>query len=319
MSNAALYIATVLIWGSTWIAIEFQLGVVEPAVSVFYRYAIAALLLFGWCAASGRPLAFGRAAHARFMLLGLALFSINYMLTYHAQQWITSAIAAILFSTMLWLNMINARLFFGVHSGRRVVAGSLLGVAGIVVLFYPEVRNLSWSDATLIGASLSLLGAFVSSLGNMVSQDAQRRGLPVVPTNAWGMAYGALFTGLASTLQGHAFTFDPSPGYVLSLMYLAVFGSILAFGAYLTLLGRIGAHRAGYAMVMFPVVALAISVVFEDLAITRNLVAGVALVMLGNVFVLQSRRMKRAVPPPVEDQPAPADGAFSRRSRRATR
>jgi drug/metabolite transporter (DMT)-like permease len=290
LSNALLYVATVLIWGSTWIGIEFQLGVVNPMVSVFYRYAIAALLLIGWCRLRGKSLAFGGAAHLRFLLLGLTLFGINYLLTYHAQQWLTSALAAILFSTMLWLNMINARLFFGVRSGARVVAGSLIGVAGIVILFYPEVRYLSWSDATFFGAVLALLGAFVASLGNMISQNAQNRGLPVVQSNAWGMAYGALFTGLLALLRGHAFTFDASPGYVLSLLYLAVVGSILAFGAYLTLLGRIGAHRAGYAVVMFPVVAVVISVLFEDLRVTGNLIAGAGLVMLGNVFVLQTRR-----------------------------
>jgi len=294
LNNTALYLATVLIWGTTWIAIEYQLGVVAPAVSVFYRYVIAAVLLFAWCRARGRSLAFGPTAHLRFMLLGLALFSLNYLLTYNAQQSITSALAAILFSTMLWLNMLNARLLFGVRSGPRVLAGSLVGIAGIIVLFYPEVRYLSWSDATFFGAMLALLGAFISSLGNMVSQDAQRAGLPVVPSNAWGMAYGALITGSIAWLRGETFAFDLSTGYVVSLVYLAVCGSILAFGAYLTLLGRIGAHRAGYAMVMFPVVAVVISIAFEGLAVSASLVVGVALVMLGNVFVLETRRRKPA-------------------------
>lgn len=294
VNNPALYIATVLIWGSTWLAIEFQLGVVAPVVSVFYRYAIAASLLFAWCLLRGRSLRFGPAAHGRFMLLGLTLFSVNYLFAYHAQEWITSALAAILFSTMLWLNMINARLFFGTRSGARVVTGSLIGIAGIVVLFYPEVRYLTWTDMTLFGAGLALLGAFISSLGNMVSQSAQHRGLPVITSNAWGMGYGALFTGLTAVAEGTEFAFDASAGYVVSLLYLAVFGSALAFGAYLTLLGRIGAHRAGYAMVMFPVVALVLSILFEGLQITPHLLAGVGLVMLGNVFVLQGRRAAAA-------------------------
>jgi len=294
MNNGLLYVITVMIWGSTWLAIEFQLGVVAPEVSVFYRYSLASLLLFGWCQARGLRLSFGLRAHSRFLLLGLLLFCLNYILTYHAQLHITSALAAIAFSTMLWMNIGNARLFFGVRSGPRVIVGSILGVAGIVTLFLPQVGSVSLNDATLYGATLSVIGAFIASLGNMVSQEAQKSGLPVLQANAWGMFYGTLLTGAIALGQGHEFNFDPSAGYVLSLAYLAVFGSIIAFGAYLTLLGRIGAHKAGYAVVMFPVVALMLSVLFEGLQITFNIVAGVVLVTAGNIIIL--RRERVAVP-----------------------
>jgi drug/metabolite transporter (DMT)-like permease len=290
MSNAILYLITVMVWGSTWLAIEFQLGVVAPEVSVFYRYSLAALLLFGWCRARGLNLRFGLRAHSRFLLLGLLLFCLNYILTYHAQQYITSALAAIAFSTMLWMNIGNSRLFFGVRSGPRVIVGSLLGVAGIVTLFLPEIGSVTLSDATLYGATLSVIGAFIASLGNMVSQEAQKGGLPVLQANAWGMFYGTLLTGAIAQGQGLAFNFDWSAGYVLSLAYLAVFGSIVAFGAYLTLLGRIGAHKAGYAVVMFPVIALILSVLFEGLQITANIVAGAVLVTVGNVIILRRER-----------------------------
>ncbi|HWM29248.1 MAG TPA: EamA family transporter [Woeseiaceae bacterium] len=295
MSNGLLYLITVLVWGSTWLAIEFQLGVVAPEVSVFYRYCLAALMIFGWCRARGLNLRFDRRAHGRFLLLGLLLFCLNYILTYYAQQYITSALTAIAFSTMLWMNIVNARIFFGVRSGPRVIAGSMLGIAGIITLFLPQIGSLSLTDATLYGAGLCVLAAFVASLGNMASQAAQKGGLPVVQANAWGMFYGALFTGAIALVQGHEFNFDSSVGYVVSLTYLAVFGSVVAFGAYLTLLGRIGAHKAGYAVVMFPVVALVLSVLFEGLQITANLVAGVILVTAGNIVIL--RRERAAVPP----------------------
>lgn len=305
-NNTLLYLVTVLIWGSTWLAIEFQLGVVAPEVSVFYRYLLASAILFGWCRARGLRLAFDRQGHLRFLLLGLLLFCLNYILTYYAQVYITSALSAIAFSTMLWMNILNARIFFGVRSGARVIVGSVLGVAGIVTLFLPQVADLSLSDTTLFGAGLCVLGAFVASLGNMVSQSAQKRGLPIIQSNAWGMFYGALLTGTVALGQGKAFEFDWSPGYVISLAYLAVFGSILAFGAYLTLLGRIGAHRAGYAVVMFPAVALLLSFAFEGLEPTLNLFAGVVLVTIGNVVVLQRRK------PPLAPAAAPA-GAVSTR------
>ncbi|MEX2124014.1 MAG: EamA family transporter [Woeseia sp.] len=290
MSNGLLYLITVLVWGSTWIAIEFQLGVVAPEVSIFYRYSLASLLIFGWCRLRGLRLRFDRRAHSRFLLLGLLLFCLNYIVMYHAQQYISSALTAIAFSTMLWMNIGNSRIFFGVRSGPRVIVGSMLGIAGIVTLFLPQVASLSLSDATFYGAGLCVLGAFIASLGNMASQDAQKGGLPVMQTNAWGMLYGALLTGAIALGQGHTFNFDASAGYVLSLGYLAVFGSVIAFGAYLTLLGRIGAHKAGYAVVMFPVIALLLSILFEGLQITGNIVAGILLVTFGNMVILRRTR-----------------------------
>lgn len=290
VTNGVLYALAVLVWGSTWLAIEFQLGSVAPEVSVFYRYVLAATLLMAWCRARGSLRRMPASAHLHFMLLGLTLFSVNYVLAYRAQIHLSSALAAIAFATMLWLNMLNARLFFGTRTEPRALFGSVLGIAGLVTVFYPRINDLSVSDATLTGSMLALAGALLASLGNMVSVSAQRRGLPVVVANAWGMAYGAAFSGIFAWLSGAAFTFDTSPGYIVSLLYLAVFGSIIAFGAYLTLLGRVGAHRAGYAVVAFPVVAVILSVAFEGLAVTWTLFAGIVLVLGGNVFVLRARR-----------------------------
>lgn len=264
MSNLLLYLITVVIWGSTWFAIEFQLGDVAPEVSIVYRYAIASLLLFAWAILRKLRLRFDLRSHAWFLFLGLCLFGLNYIFAYRAQIYITSALSAIAFSSMVWINILLARIFFGVRAGRRVLAGSAIGVIGIVVLFAPQIGELSLTDTVFYGSLLAFAGATVASFGNMVSQQAQKRALPVIQSNAWGMLYGATLTGVYALIDGHPFTFVASPGYVISLAYLSIFGSIIAFGAYLTLLGRIGAHKAGYAMVMFPVVALILSMLFED-------------------------------------------------------
>ncbi len=304
MSNAFLYAVTVLVWGSTWLAIEFQLGVVAPEVSIVYRYASASLLLFAWSRIRGLRLAFSLRQHGRFALLGLLLFGLNYVLAYRAQLHISSALTAIAFSTILWMNIVNARLFFGVRAGRRVLFGALLGVAGIFTLFAPQVSELALSDTVFYGSMLAVVGALIASLGNMVSQASQRAGLPVIQSNAWGMLYGAIITSLVAVYEGHDFVFDWSAPYLGSLLYLTVFGSIVAFGAYLTLLGRIGAHKAGYAMVMFPVVALILSALFEDLEIDASIVVGTLLVLAGNLFVLdkrapgEPRSMSAAMPSP---------------------
>jgi len=291
MNNAILYVLTVLIWGSTWYAIEFQLGVVAPEISLVYRYGGASMLLFCWCRFRGLGLRFALRDHGWFLLLGLLLFGINYVIAYYAQVYITSALTAIAFSTMVWMNIVNARLFFGTRASRGTLFGALLGIAGIVVLFAPQVDRLSFDDEVFFGSLLAILSALVASFGNMVSQAAQRARLPVMQSNAWGMFYGALTTAISALANGQDFSFDWSVGYVGSLAYLTVFGSIIAFGAYLTLLGRIGADKAGYAMVMFPVVALVLSSLFEGLEIDATVVAGASLVLIGNIFVLRARRL----------------------------
>ena len=297
MSNLLLYVITVLVWGSTWLGIEFQLGVVDPEISVVYRYAIAAVLLFSWSLMRGLRLGFDWRAHSWFVLLGLLLFCLNYILAYNAQVYITSALCAIAFTNMVWMNIVLAKIFFGVRSGLNVLFGAALGIAGIVILFMPQIGEISFSDEVFFGSMLACLGALVASFGNMASQKAQLLKLPIIQSNAWGMFYGAVLTGIYALVSGTKFTFDASPGYVISLLYLAIFGSIIAFGAYLTLLGRIGAHKAGYAMVMFPVVALILSIKFEGLQLELSIVVGMILVIAGNVAVLKGTARKRSTQP----------------------
>jgi drug/metabolite transporter (DMT)-like permease len=293
MSNLILYSIAVLVWGSTWFAIEFQLGVVAPEVSIVYRYLAAAALLFAWSRYRGLNLRFNLRQHGWFVLLGFFLFGLNYILAYRAQIYLTSALTAIAFSTIVWMNIINARLFFGVRAGKKVLFGSALGIAGIVALFAPEIGNVALADSVFFGSVLAVAGAVVASFGNMVSQSAQKQNLPIVQSNAWGMLYGAILTGVLAVLQGHSFVFDWSAGYVISLAYLTIFGSIIAFGAYLTLLGRIGAHKSGYAMVLFPVVALVLSMLFEGLRLDASIIIGTTLVLAGNVFVLWNKPPKQ--------------------------
>ena len=223
------------------------------------------------------------------MTLGLFLFCLNYILAYRAQVHITSAMAAIAFSMMLWMNIVLSRVIFGTRAGARVLLGALLGIVGILILFAPQIETVSFEDGVFFGSMLALLGALMASCGNMVSQAAQKRKLPVVQGNAWSMFYGAILTGTIAVAGGHEFNFDATFTYITSLLYLALFGSVVAFGAYLTLLGRIGAHKAGYATVMFPVVALMLSMAFEGLRLDLAIVTGTSLVLLGNLLVLRKR------------------------------
>jgi drug/metabolite transporter (DMT)-like permease len=285
-NSKLLYAITVLIWGSTWLVIKFQLGIVAPEVSIVYRFVLAAVLLMAFVASRRLPLRFDLKAHFFIALQGMLLFSVNYYLVYLASAYLPSGLTAIVFSIVVILNSLFGALFLGNPIRPRVVVGAVAGVSGLALVFWPELSTLNLSNTNTLGLMLSLLGAVSASLGNIVSARNQRSGLPVIQTNALGMTYGSLITLVIVAFNGTPINFDWSVGYVGSLLYLAVLGSVVAFGSYLTLLGRIGPDRAAYVMVLFPIVALGLSTVVEGFEWTLLAVAGVLFVLAGNVIVL---------------------------------
>jgi drug/metabolite transporter (DMT)-like permease len=284
MGPISLFSIATLIWGSTWLAITFQLGSVAAEASVVYRFALAALMLAAWCLATGRSLRFPAAQHAWFASQGALLFGLNYLCVYWAEQHIASGLVAVLFSLIVFLNLVGVRVFFATPVNRRTVLGAALGVTGVTLLFWRELAGMQ-TDA-LRGILFGLAATVFASGGNLLAVRNQRRGIPLLPGVAWGMTYGTLTIALVAALNDIVWTFDPRPGYVLSLLYLAAFGSVIAFAAYLTLLGKIGAARAGYVGVAVPVVALLLSTVFEHYEWTLPALAGAALCIAGNVLVL---------------------------------
>lgn len=289
MHSASLYLATVLIWGSTWFAIKFQLGVVEPEVSLVYRFALASAILLLFCLFSRRSLRFTRSQHGFIAMQGLFLFSSNYLVFYWATGFLTSGIVALLFSTVILMNIINAAIFLRTPVRPQVVVGAFIGIAGIATIFWSEVSSVEQSGESWRGLWMCLLATFFASIGNILSARNQYNNIPVVQTNAWGMAYGAFIMLIYALFSGASFEFEDTMSYGLSLVYLSVFGSIFAFGSYLTLLGRIGADKTAYAAVLFPVIALGLSTVFENYQWTLGAFGGFVLVLAGNYVVLRAK------------------------------
>lgn len=289
MYNALLYLITVLIWGSTWLAIKFQLGIISPELSIAYRFGLAAIILIVFSLLRRLPMGFSLKTHAFFALQGLLLFSLNYFLVYLAEGNLTSGLVAIIFSLIIVLNVLFGAIFLGNPVRVRVMIGAGLGLLGLAFVFWPELTSLSLSSQKIVGMILAFIATVSASLGNVVSARNQRNDLPVIQTNAYGMLYGAVFMLLTALLRGAVLEFDTSPGYVLSLFYLAIFGSVIAFGSYLTLLGRIGLDRAAYVTVLFPVIALLLSTIFEDLRWGIYQLLGVLLILLGNAVVVTKK------------------------------
>ncbi len=313
MKNLLFYAGTVLIWGSTWLAIKFQLGAVDPMVSVAYRFSLASLVLLIYCRVRGVNMRFSGREHLFMALQGLFLFALNYWLFYLAGSHLPSGLVAVVFSSILVMNMVNGALFLGSALEARMVAGAALGLMGIGLVFWPELDSFDLSDQGMTGLLLCLGATLLASWGNILSARNQKKGLPVVQTNAYGMGYGALVMFLFSLLSGKSFGFEFSPTYIGSLLYLSVFGSIVAFGCYLSLIGRIGADRAAYATLVFPIVALYLSTVFESYRWSESGFIGIALILLGNVLILKRRSSPEKVPaeqrPGIEEVDRAARGA----------
>jgi drug/metabolite transporter (DMT)-like permease len=297
MANILFYTITILIWGSTWLGIKFQLGVVDPALSVAYRFALAALILFVWCFARRLPMRFSRSEHFYIAMQGVFLFGMNYLLFYLAELQITSGLAAVVFSTIVIMNLLNGRLFLGTPIELKVLLGGALGMVGLVLLFWPEMAAVNFSGPVIVGMMLSFAATYLASLGNIISARNQRQKLPIVQTNAFGMAYGSLCMVLVVIVSGAPLTIDLSSTYLLSLAYLALFGSIIAFGCYLSLVGRIGPGRAAYATLLFPVVALALSTIWEDYHWSLSSLCGILLILCGNYLALAKRKPRSILVP----------------------
>jgi drug/metabolite transporter (DMT)-like permease len=301
-----LYLLVVSIWGSSWYGIELQLGVVAPQVSLAYRFLLAAAILLVFCAATRRKLRFPSSAHRLMAAQGLFLFCVNYLLFYYSGHYLVSGLMAVCFSTMSVMNVANMALFFRQRPDNRVVLAALVGLAGLGLVFYPEFARPSLGADPFLGLMLAILATYSASLGNMISVRLKRLAIPVVESNTIGMSYGALFCILAAVATGAPFIFDWRPAYGLSLVGLALFATVIGFGSYLTLVQRIGADRAAYATIVFPVLALGLSTLFEAYEWSALAGFGFVLILSGNLLILTGRRPVAAIEPAIA--PAALDG-----------
>ncbi len=281
-----LYCVVVFGWSTSWLPLKWQLGVVAPEVSLFWRFLIAATVMFIISFSLRQSLKFDWRTHLHTALLGLFIFSTNFAFFYHGGEGVASGLLAVVFSSASLVNVVMIAVLGRSRPRFTHLLAAGVGLTGVVCLFW---RELELSDTALTSLGLCLIGTLFFCTGNMVSAACQKRGIPLFASISWGMFYGACFLALFSLISHHEFIIEPTAKYVLGLVWLAVVSSVMTFAAYLALIGRIGAGRAGYATVIFPVFALLISTMFESFTWSGLAFFGLALVICGNVIMLRAR------------------------------
>ena len=289
MNHYILFLIALFCWSPTWYLIKFQLGYVDPLLSVFYRFLIAASIIFIYLIIKKKNLKFSISYHFWFLFFGTCLYSINYVFFYLSNTYLISAFPAIVFSTVVIMNILGETFYFKKKPSSKTLIGATIGMIGVIIIFNDEIFNFSLEQGTHIGLFLAMIGTFCASTGNMVHQRNLNNNFPPIQTIAYAMLYGSLVTFLITQARGAELLFEYSLSYIGSLLYLSIFGSIFAFISYLKLLENVGPGRAGYVGVVMPVLALIISTIFERLEWQIDLIIGLPILIIGAVLVINQK------------------------------
>jgi len=287
LKNWQLFAICVLTWGTTWYAITFQLGHTAPEVGVALRFALAGAVVLALCAARGLPLRFSPRDHALFALQGAFLYGVSYLCVYHAERHVVSGLVAVGYSASPLVTGLGAHALFGLRVTGRFIVGGLLGLAGVALMFWHEFGTAAGSDAAVLGALFTVGAVLLSAVGSLAASRNRSRGLPFWPSLGFGMLYGAAVCTLVALLQGQSLAAPAVVSWWLSLLYLALAGSVLTFACFLTLQERIGPGPSGAIGVMTPLLALVVSMVFEAFHPDALTLTGAALAVAGNVMMLR--------------------------------
>ena len=282
-----LFISTLIVWGPTWYIIKFQLGIVDPMTSVFYRFFLSSIIILVFCVLKKINLRFSLKEHFFIAALGVSLFNINYVLFYLSTVHLISGFVALCFSSILFLNVINNIIFKGKFPKIMTLVGGFIGTLGLLFIFYDEIINFEFSKGTSIGILLGVLATYFASIGNLISEYTSKIKLNVIAVTGYGMLYGSITLLIYLLVTDIELNFDFSYRYVFSLLYLAIFGSVFGFILYLSVIKNIGANDAAYIAIIMPLIALIISTIFEGLEWDLNLYVGAILVLFGNILILK--------------------------------
>lgn len=282
-----LFAICVLTWGTTWYAITFQIGHTAPEVGVALRFALAGAVVLAFCAARGLRLRFSLREHAVLALQGAFMYGVSYICVYHAEKHIVSGLVAVGYSASPLVTGIGAHWLFRQPLPSRFVFGGVLGLLGVSLMFWTEFGRAAGAHDAVLGAAFTVASVLLSAVGSLTASRNRSFNLPFWPSMGWGMLYGAGACTVVAMLQGHSFAPPPVASWWISLLYLALAGSVLTFACFLTLQERIGPGPTSTIGVMTPLLALLVSVVFEGFRPDALVFLGAVLAVSGNVLMLR--------------------------------
>jgi drug/metabolite transporter (DMT)-like permease len=290
LSNAILFLIPSVIWGSTWFAIKFQIGETDPLYSVAYRFILAGVILYVYSKFMKLNMKFSLRNHVFMGLQGACLFGINYWLVYMAEEHLTSGLVAVVFSGLIFINVFLNAIILKAPVRKNVLFGGFVGIVGVALIFKDELKIFDFSDQNFVAFLMAIGSVTLASTGNILSAYNQKQKIPVIQSNAYGMLYGAVIVTTIAILSGKVPVIDLNFSYLTSLLYLSVFGSVIAFTTYLNLLGKVGPDKAGYISLVMPVIALIISTFLEGYQWTPYGLVGLLLILSGIFMALKRKR-----------------------------
>ena len=287
--NILIYSCVVLIWGGSFLAIEYQLGIVPESTSILFRYIAASIIIFSICIIIKKPMfKFPLKYHVLFFIVGLFFFSLNYLFIYKAQNYLTSGTTAVAFAMCLFFSQINSKIFLGIKLKLKTTMGGIIGVFGIILLFSSSIFSEQGEYNKLFGVSLILSASYIVSLATIATAKINLKNIPILQANAWAMVYGTIINLFLLICTGSKIVFDPRISYWISFGYLVIISSIIGFILYFLLVKRIGPEKSSYFAIMSPMIAVLISIFAENLEITLTLISGVFFVLIGNYIAIKT-------------------------------
>lgn len=287
----AAFVLVTLIWGSTWLVIKDQISAVPASWAVTWRFTLAAVGMFALALLRRERLVLSREAFALAAVMGLFQFFGNFQLVYRAEQHITSGLVAVLFALLLAPNALLARVFVGTQVSGRFIAGSVVALGGIALLLAHEYQAApAGGQAVLTGLAFTACAIMCASSANVLQATELARRQSVVVLIAWAMVVGVVADALFAWVSAGPPVIDTSPRQLAGIAYLAIVGSVITFPLYFALIRDWGPGKAAYNGVAVPVVAMALSTLFEGYRWTTLAVAGAVLAMIGLLIALSGRK-----------------------------